>query len=148
MYTMNNPRPAPLNVIPDDPTGKTWALPEGAIARFGKGSHEKMGSSWIALSPDYSYFAVGTRLGIWWYDIATMTPIALWDTNEGMISAIDISPDGKLIAIANWNGIIKIMDVKSGNLITQINGLKTVIFIHILFFFQIPYGLPLQLEVD
>ncbi len=117
---MKNPRPAPLNVMPDDPTGKTWALPEGAIARFGKGFHEKMGSSWIALSPDYSYFTVGTRLGIWWYDIATMTPIALWDTDHGMISAIDISPDGKLIAIANCNGIIKIMDIKSGDLITQI----------------------------
>ena len=112
---MKNPRPAPLNVVPDDSTGNTWALPEGAIARFGKGSHEE-----IALAPDYSYFAVGNRLGIWWYDIATMTPIALWDKDQGMISAIDISPDGKLIAIANWNGIIKIMDVKSGNLITQI----------------------------
>lgn len=120
MYTMNNPRPAPLNVIPDNPTGNTWALPDGAIARFGKGFHEKMGSSWIALSPDYSYFTVGTRLGIWWYDIATMTPIALWDTDHGMISAIDISPDGKLIAIANCNGIIKIMDIKSGDLIIQI----------------------------
>lgn len=118
MYTMNNPRPAPLNVIPDDPTGNTWVLPEGAIVRFGKGNRGK--SSSIALSPDYSYFAVGNLLGIWWYDIATMTPIALWDTDHGMISAIDISPDGKLIAIANWNGIIKIMDVKSGDLITQI----------------------------
>ena len=115
MYTMNNPRPAPLNVIPDDPTGKTWALPEGAIVRFGKGSHAE-----IALAPDYSYFAVGNRLGIWWYDIATMTPIALWDTDHGMISAIDISPDGNLVAIANWNGIIKIMDIKSGDLISQI----------------------------
>ena len=34
---MQDRRPAPLNVIPGDPTGTTWALPEGAIARFGKG---------------------------------------------------------------------------------------------------------------
>lgn len=120
MYTMENPKPAPLNVVPDDPTGNTWALPEGAIVRFGRGSQEKIGDSWIALSQDYSYFTVGNRFGIWWYDISSMTPIALWDTNQGMISAIDISPDGKLIAIVNWNGIIKILDIKSGDLITQI----------------------------
>ena len=121
---METPRPAPLNVLADDLTGNTWGLPEGAIARFGKGLYENIGSSWIALSPDYSYFAVGTRLGIWWYDIATMTPIALWDKDQGMISAIDFSPDGRMIAIANWNRIIKIMDIKSGALITQIEQSK------------------------
>ena len=26
---MQNPKPAPFNVVPDDPTGTTWALPEG-----------------------------------------------------------------------------------------------------------------------
>ena len=34
---MQNRKPAPFNVVSDDPTGTTWALPEGAIARFGKG---------------------------------------------------------------------------------------------------------------
>ncbi len=34
---MQNPKPAPFNVVPDDPTGTTWVLPEGAISRLGKG---------------------------------------------------------------------------------------------------------------
>ncbi len=38
---MQNRRPAPLNVVPGDPEETTWALPEGAIARLGKGSVEQ-----------------------------------------------------------------------------------------------------------
>ena len=34
---MQNRRPAKFNVVPNDPTGNTWALPEGAIVRSGKG---------------------------------------------------------------------------------------------------------------
>ena len=34
---MQSRRPAPLNVVPSDSEGTTWALPEGAIARLGKG---------------------------------------------------------------------------------------------------------------
>ena len=118
---MENPRPAPINVVADDPTGNTWGLPEGVIVRFGKGYTGHQVRSRIALSPDYKYFAVGTRLGLWWYDISSLTPIALWETRRGNIHAIDISSDGKLIAIANWDGIIKILDIQSGDCITQIH---------------------------
>ncbi len=118
---MPNPKPAPFNVVPDDPTGKSWALPEGAIARLGKGYQSPSGTREIALSPDEKYFAVGTRIGLWWYDVASMAPIALWETERGMISIVEISPDGKRIAIANWDCITKVRDIQSGECISQIN---------------------------
>ncbi len=116
---MQTPKPFPYNVLPDDTTGKTWALPDGAIIRLGKGYQDSQRVN-IALSPDSTYFAVGTRLGLWWYDVTSMSPIALWETERGMISVIDISPDGKLIAYANWDGFIKVRDIQSGECITQI----------------------------
>ncbi len=128
---MQNPKPAPLNFTPDDLTGTTWALPKGAFARLGKGFQDYSGNSEIALSPDNTYFAVGTRMGLWWYEISSMSPIALWETERGMISTVDISPDGKLIAFANWDGFIKVRDIQNGECITQT--LKHTICKHLTF---------------
>ena len=117
---MQSRKPAPLNVVPDDTTGTIWALPEGAIVRFGKGvnrSCPELGS--VTLSPDGTYFAVGTGMGLWWYDVSSMAPIALWETERGLISAVDISPDGNSIAVSNWDGIVKVLDVQSGECITR-----------------------------
>lgn len=118
---MPNPKPAPLDFNPDDPTGTTWALPEGAITRIGKGYQDYNTDREISVSPDNTFFAIGTRLGLWWYDISSMLPIALWETEQGLISAVDISPDGRLIAYSNWNGIIKVRDIQSGECIIEIN---------------------------
>ena len=117
---MQNPKPAPFNVVPEDTIGTTWALPEGALARLGKGVH-KTGPDLdnVALSADGTYFVAGTGMGLWWYDVASMSPIALWETERGLISAVDTSPDGKLIALGNWDGFVKVLDVQSGECITQ-----------------------------
>ena len=115
---MNQNRgPAPFNVVPDDTEGTTWALPKGAIARFGKGKHCK-----IALSPNSTNFAVGTTMGLWWYEMSSKSPIALWETERGMISALDFSQNGEWIAIANYDGIIKVLDAQSGECLTQMKG--------------------------
>jgi len=116
---MQNPRPAPLNVVPGDTEGTTWALPEGAIVRLGKGFQSYQNNSDIALSPDGASFVVGTCVGLWWYDVSSMSLIALWATERGMISAVDFSPDGKWIATANWDGVIKMLDIQSGECVAQ-----------------------------
>ncbi|MDE0313415.1 MAG: sigma-70 family RNA polymerase sigma factor [Candidatus Poribacteria bacterium] len=108
-------KPAVFNVVTNDPTGQTWALPEGAIVRFGKGNVED-----AKLSPDGTYFAVGTGMGLWWYDVSSMLPISLWETERGLISSFDFSHDGKWIVIYNSDGIIKVLDVQSGSLVVQI----------------------------
>ena len=105
--------PAPVNASGDDVT--TWALPEGAIARLERG-----GVGGKAFSPDGRYLAVATKIGLWWYEVATMSPIALWETERGMISDIAFSPNGKWIAISNWDKVLKVWDVQRGVSIAQI----------------------------
>jgi len=114
---MQNQKPAKLNVVQNDPTGNTWALPQDAIARFGKGLMNKWD---IKLSPDGTYFAMATGMGLWWYDVSSMLPISLWETERGLINSFDLSHDGKWIIIYNSDSIIKVLDVQSGSLVRQI----------------------------
>ena len=100
--------------------GTTWALPKGAIAQFGKGS---VNQGDVKLSPDGTYFAVGTLMGLWWYDVASMSPISLWETKRGMVNSIDFSHDGKWIIIDTSDDVTKVLDVQSGACITQMEGL-------------------------
>ncbi len=94
----------------------TWALPKGAIARFGKGTVNKA----LAFSPDGKYLLVGTWVGVWWYDVSTWSPIALWETERGAIVRITFSPNGKRLIICNCDGIIKVFDVSTGDCISQV----------------------------
>ena len=114
---MQNRRPAQFNAVSNDLSGNTWALPQDAIVRFGKGLLNK----WeVKLSPDGTYFAIATGMGLWWYDAFSMSPISLWETERGLISSIDFSHDGKWIVIANSDNIIKVLDVQTGTCLTQI----------------------------
>ena len=109
-----NRRPVPLNVVPNDTEGITWALPEGAIARLGKGNFRA-----VKPSSDGRYFAVATGIGLWWYEMFSKPPIALWETERGMISVTDFSQDGEWLAIANYDGVIKVVDIQSGECLAQ-----------------------------
>lgn len=123
---MNNPRPAPLNVIPDDPTGYTWGIPEGAIARFGKGAHSRtVNLGDVSLSPCGNYFAAGTGSGLWWYEVSTMSPVSLWETERGLISAVEISVDGKLVVTSNWDGDVKIFDIQNGECLAKMKNKRS-----------------------
>jgi len=92
----------------------TWALPAGAIARFGRGCVNA-----LAISPDRKYLGVGTLIGVWVYERATLAPIALWDTERGLISTLDFSPNGKWLATGNVDGIAKVWDLHRGICISR-----------------------------
>ena len=94
---------------PDDSDVARWALPEGAIARLGRGN---VGS--MAFSPDGQHFAVGSWIGLWLYELPTLTPIALWDTERGMTGSVSFSPDGSQIVTATSGGNVKIWDIERG----------------------------------
>lgn len=92
----------------------TWALPEGAIARFGRGRIADM-----AFAPNGKTLAVGSCLGVWLYDVSTLTPLCLFDTERGMVSALAYSPNGVFIATGNWDGDIKVWEVNSQRCISK-----------------------------
>ena len=115
---MQNRRPTRFN--PDDAT--TWALPEGAIARLGRGREPAM-----AFSPDEASLAIGTSLGLWLYDLATLSPTALWETARGMVGRVAISPNGKWIAASNSDRVLKVLDSQNGTCLAQV---KTADYIY------------------
>ncbi len=93
----------------------TWALPENAIARLGRGSVKD-----VAFSPDGECLVAATDIGLWWYELATMQPVALWETERGMVSAASFSDDGQWIATGNADSIVKVWDTRNQQCVLEI----------------------------
>ena len=86
-------------------------LPEGAIARLGKG-----GINIMKFSPDGKHLVVGTDVCLWVYDTNTGDEKGLFADKPGHINAIAFSPDGKKVASSGFsNPIIQIWELESGN---------------------------------
>ena len=68
-------------------------LPEGAVARFGKGY---VGD--VQYSPDGSRLAVGTSMGVWLYDTTTYQEVALVTARTNWYTSVVFSPDRKTLA--------------------------------------------------
>ncbi len=97
----------------DDAT--TLVLPEGAIARLGRGDVND-----IAFSPNRQYLTVATDIGIWLYTLPTLSAVALWDTENGHTEVVTFSPDSRRIAAySNNEEILKIWDVQTGVCLAQ-----------------------------
>ena len=92
-------------------------LPEGAIARLGRGSIED-----IAFSPTGKQLAVASMIGIWVYDTQTGDVIALFDGHKTAVRSVAYSPDG--ITIASGGGL---GDDKSIRLWDTLTGEHTVL---------------------
>lgn len=113
---MENQKPSiavPIGSFKGDIT--TWALPDGAIARLGRGSEPAM-----AFSPDGQYLVIGTCTGLWLYDLATLSPVVLWETEHSYIESVSFSSDGKWIAVRVSGQLVKILDVQNGTCLTQV----------------------------
>ena len=111
---------SPAIMQPENSDITTWELPEGAIARLGQGDMmADITPQPIAPSPDGKYLVIGNRIGVWWYDLSTMTPVALWDTGRGWITAVAFSPNGKWLATGASEAVVKVWDVQRGVCISQ-----------------------------
>lgn len=94
-------------------------LPEGAIARLGKG-----GINIIRFSPDGTYLAVGTDVGVWLYDVQDGTETALFSDHVGHVNALAFSQDGNLLASGGFNNpVIEVwnLDNKSNYATIELN---------------------------
>ena len=86
-----------------------WHLPEGAIARIGKGTISK-----IKYSPDGTLLAGISTIGVWLYDVQTGEARSLLAGHSGTINNITFSEDGKLLASASDDGSIRVWEVATG----------------------------------
>ena len=71
-----------------------WSLPEGAIARLGKGSV----TGDVVYSPDGTRLAVASSIGIWLYETQTYQEVALLIGHTAFVRSVAFSPDGKTLA--------------------------------------------------
>ena len=86
-------------------------LPEGAIARLGKG-----GINLMLFSPDGTRLTVGTDIGVWVYDVPTGEEMALFTGHKGQVSTLAFSSDGKTLASGGFNNpVIQLWDAETGN---------------------------------
>ncbi len=82
-------------------------LPEGAIARLGKG-----GINIMRFSPDGTRLAVGTDVGAWLYDVPDGKGTALFTEHPGQVNALAFSTDGKILASGGYiNPVIQLWDL-------------------------------------
>ena len=107
-------------------------LPEGAIARLGKGSINVM-----QFSSDGKYLAVGTSIGVWLYDVNTRNVKALfpaqptrvnnheiesvvleeWNVHTiAQVDSLAFSPDNRILASGgSSNSVIRLWEIETGN---------------------------------
>ena len=103
-----------------------WHLPQGVIARLGKGTPRD-----VQYSPDGTRLAVATEIGIWIYDadtgeeldLLTDDEIGTWDGVEG----IAYSPDGRTLVGANGFEV-ELWDIGSGQLKARLTDHKCGVY--------------------
>ena len=83
-------------------------LPEGAVARLGKGKVSE-----VQYSPDGSRLAVVSSIGIWLYDTTTYRAIALIGGDRREAHSVVFSPDGTTLAGVSWGKTVRLWDVKT-----------------------------------
>ena len=91
-------------------------LPEGAIARLGKG-----GINLMRFSPDGTRLAVGTDVAVWLYDVPDAKEIALFTGRTGQVNALAFSSDGKILASSGFaNPVIQLWDLDTNSKLTTL----------------------------
>ena len=92
-------------------------VPEGAIARLGKG-----GINLIRFSPDGSKLAVGSDIGLWLYDVRDDASSGLFIRDIGQVNVLAFSKDGGLMASGgDENPILQVWNLHSNKVHSSVN---------------------------
>ena len=91
-----------------------WNLPEGALARLGKGRAQA-----AVYSADGTRLAVSSSIGIWLYDAHTGAEVVLIPER---VSELALSSDGSTLASSSNDDTIRLWDVPSGQLKATLKG--------------------------
>ncbi|MCG9128764.1 WD40 repeat domain-containing protein [Candidatus Poribacteria bacterium] len=93
-----------------------WELPHDAITRFGQGFLND-----LAVSNDGTHLAIGSWTGVWLYDITTHAPVALMETERGMVTRIALCSTQPWLALKNTDRygkeLIKVWDLQKSQCI-------------------------------
>ena len=93
-------------------------LPEGAIARLGKG-----GINIMRFSPDGTRLVVGTDIGVWVYEVPNGKATLLLNGQGAQVNALAFSTDGKIFASGGVSDpAIQLWDLETGNQLTTLTG--------------------------
>ncbi len=95
----------------------TWTLPEGAIGRLGRGIIND-----ITVALNKKSFAVATRVGVWMYELGTIHPTTLLETERGIINNVALSQDCKWVATSNTDSIITVTEIDTQKCVAKIQG--------------------------
>ena len=91
-------------------------LPDGAIARLGKG-----GINLMRFSPDGTRLAVGTDVAVWLYDVPDGKETALFTEHAGQVNALAFSKDEKMLASSGFNNaVIQLWDLDTDSKLTTL----------------------------
>ena len=105
--------PQPTDDTPTDYT--RFSLPEGAIARLGKGTVND-----IKMSPDKTLLAVAGSTGVWLYNAKTGGEIALLTGHTKPVSTVAFSPQGDLLVSGSYDGRLRIWNPLTRQLLREL----------------------------
>ncbi len=94
-----------------------WHLPKGVKARIGKGTVNN-----LAYSPDSTILAVASSTGTWLYETDSGKEIALLTKNREGTNSVGFSPDGKTLATACGNKLVRLWNVETRKLMHTFMG--------------------------
>lgn len=94
-----------------------WHLPKDVKARIGKGTVRN-----LAYSPDSTILAIASSIGTWLYDSNSGNELALLTKDGEGVNSIGFSPDGKTLAAACGNKLVRLWNVETRKLMHTFMG--------------------------